>query len=67
MYVVTQVALYVASHYKNSPNDLLLMSDAPAHHLFVLLGMYVVCALKWVCHVCATGEDMRSVLLFVTC
>jgi len=30
------VALYVASHYKNSPNDLQLMSDAPAHELFVL-------------------------------
>ncbi|KAJ3035368.1 hypothetical protein HK097_004226, partial [Rhizophlyctis rosea] len=29
--------LYVASHYKNSPNDLQLLSDAPAHHLFVLL------------------------------
>lgn len=38
--------LYVASHYKNSPNDLQLMrylipfyifSDAPAHHLFCLL------------------------------
>lgn len=32
------MALYVASHYKNTPNDLQLMSDAPAHHLFVLLG-----------------------------
>jgi N-acetyltransferase 10 len=31
------MALYVASHYKNQPNDLQLMSDAPAHHLFVLL------------------------------
>ena len=31
------IALYVASHYKNSPNDLQLMSDAPAHHLFVLV------------------------------
>lgn len=31
------MALYVASHYKNSPNDLQLMSDAPAHELFVLL------------------------------
>jgi N-acetyltransferase 10 len=31
------MALYVASHYKNSPNDLQLMSDAPAHHLFVLV------------------------------
>lgn len=34
------MALYVASHYKNSPNDLQLMADAPAHHLFVLLGMF---------------------------
>ncbi|PRP80602.1 hypothetical protein PROFUN_11545 [Planoprotostelium fungivorum] len=32
------VALFVSSHYKNSPDDLLLMSDAPAHHLFVLVG-----------------------------
>ncbi|KAJ3208518.1 N-acetyltransferase 10 [Dinochytrium kinnereticum] len=31
------MGLYVASHYKNSPNDLQLLSDAPAHHLFVLL------------------------------
>ncbi|KAI9597054.1 GNAT acetyltransferase 2-domain-containing protein [Syncephalis fuscata] len=31
------MALYVASHYKNSPNDLQLMSDAPAHELYVLL------------------------------
>ncbi|KAJ3331407.1 N-acetyltransferase 10 [Blyttiomyces sp. JEL0837] len=31
------MSLYVASHYKNTPNDLQLMSDAPAHHLFVLL------------------------------
>ncbi|KAL2117460.1 hypothetical protein VTJ04DRAFT_7120 [Mycothermus thermophilus] len=35
------VALYVASHYKNSPNDLQLMSDAPAHELFVLTGPIV--------------------------
>ncbi|QDZ23803.1 RNA cytidine acetyltransferase [Chloropicon primus] len=32
------MSLYVASHYKNTPNDILLMSDAPAHHLFVLLA-----------------------------
>ncbi|KAG0225111.1 N-acetyltransferase 10 [Actinomortierella wolfii] len=31
------MALYVASHYKNTPNDLQLLSDAPSHHLFVLL------------------------------
>jgi N-acetyltransferase 10 len=38
MFLQRMVALFVSSHYKNSPNDLLLMSDAPAHHLFVLLG-----------------------------
>lgn len=32
------VALFVASHYKNSPNDLQILSDAPAHRLFVLLA-----------------------------
>jgi N-acetyltransferase 10 len=31
------MGLFVASHYKNSPNDLQLLSDAPAHQLFVLL------------------------------
>jgi N-acetyltransferase 10 len=31
------MALFVSSHYKNSPDDLMLMSDAPAHRLFVLL------------------------------
>ena len=37
LFLQRMMALYVASHYKNSPNDLQLMSDAPAHHLFVLL------------------------------
>lgn len=37
MFLQRMMALYVASHYKNQPNDLQLMSDAPAHHLFVLL------------------------------
>lgn len=32
------MSLYVASHYKNTPNDLQLMSDAPAHRLFALVG-----------------------------
>ncbi|KAJ6005278.1 RNA cytidine acetyltransferase [Penicillium sp. IBT 35674x] len=31
------MSLYSASHYKNTPNDLQLMSDAPAHQLYVLL------------------------------
>ena len=37
LFLQRMMALYVASHYKNSPNDLQLMSDAPAHALFVLL------------------------------
>ena len=44
------VALYASSHYKNTPNDLILMSDAPAHHLFALLGPVdetQVCPLYW--------------------
>ncbi|KAL5709167.1 hypothetical protein ACHQM5_019886 [Ranunculus cassubicifolius] len=38
IFLQQMMALYVSSHYKNSPNDLQLMADAPAHHLFVLLG-----------------------------
>jgi len=30
--------LYTSAHYKNTPNDLQMLSDAPAHRLFVLLG-----------------------------
>ncbi|TFK22700.1 DUF699-domain-containing protein [Coprinopsis marcescibilis] len=37
VFLQRMMALYVASHYKNQPNDLQLMSDAPAHQLFVLL------------------------------
>ncbi|CAA0187436.1 putative tRNA(Met) cytidine acetyltransferase [Arabidopsis thaliana] len=38
LFLQRMMALCVSSHYKNSPNDLQLLSDAPAHHLFVLLG-----------------------------
>ena len=31
-------SLFVSSHYKNSPNDLQLLCDAPGHFLAVLLG-----------------------------
>ncbi|CAH1257422.1 NAT10 [Branchiostoma lanceolatum] len=31
------MSIYVSAHYKNTPNDLQMLSDAPAHHLFVLL------------------------------
>ena len=32
------MSMYTAAHYKNSPNDLQMLSDAPAHELYVLLG-----------------------------
>jgi len=32
------MSLYTAAHYKNSPNDLQMLSDAPAHNVFVLLS-----------------------------
>lgn len=31
-------SLYTSAHYKNTPNDLQMLSDAPAHNVFVLLG-----------------------------
>lgn len=31
------MSLFVSSHYKNSPNDLQLLSDAPSHSVFVLM------------------------------
>ncbi|KAH8740787.1 hypothetical protein FG386_002749 [Cryptosporidium ryanae] len=34
------MALFVSSHYKNTPNDLMLISDAPTHRIFVLLGPF---------------------------
>jgi len=36
-FLFKMMSLFVSSHYKNSPNDMLLMADAPAHHLLVLL------------------------------
>ncbi len=32
------MSLFISSHYKNSPNDLQMLSDSPSHLLFVLLG-----------------------------
>lgn len=31
------MSLLVSSHYRNTPDDMQTLSDAPAHHLFVLL------------------------------
>ncbi|CAG8521951.1 6254_t:CDS:10 [Diversispora eburnea] len=62
------MALYVASHYKNSPNDLQLMSDAPAHHLFVLLppvkdGDNSLPDPLCVVQVCLEGEISRQAVM----
>lgn len=32
------MSLFISSHYKNSPNDLQLISDSPSQIIFVLLG-----------------------------
>ncbi|KAL3944803.1 MAG: hypothetical protein SGBAC_001126 [Bacillariaceae sp.] len=32
------MGLYTSAHYKNTPNDLQMLSDAPAHSCFVLLS-----------------------------
>ena len=32
------MSLFISSHYKNSPNDLQLLSDSPSHMIFALLG-----------------------------
>jgi len=38
MFLEKLMSLFISSHYKNSPDDLLLMSDSPGHYIFVLLG-----------------------------
>jgi len=59
------MALYVSSHYKNSPNDMMLMSDAPAHHLFVLLppigqNTTTLPEILAVVQICLEGEISRE-------
>ena len=61
------VSIFVSSHYKNTPNDLQMMSDAPAHHIFVLLGPTtgseslpeVLCAVQ----VCLEGEISKKSIM----
>ncbi|OWK17920.1 NAT10 [Cervus elaphus hippelaphus] len=62
------MALYVASHYKNSPNDLQMLSDAPAHHLFCLLPpvpptQNALPEVLAVIQVCLEGEISRQSIL----
>ena len=55
-----------SSHYKNTPNDLQMLSDAPAHQVFVLLGPLksdgslpdILCAVQ----VCFEGEISKQSL-----
>lgn len=71
VFLQRMVALFVSSHYKNSPNDLMLMSDAPAHHLFVLLGPInpessdlpeILCAVQVCLEGGIAGESIASAL-----
>ena len=39
VFLQRMMVLYIARHFKNQPNDLQLMSNAPAHHLFVLFPL----------------------------
>eukprot|EP00117_Sycon_ciliatum_P005781 scpid27031/ scgid9589/ N-acetyltransferase 10 len=57
------MSLYVSSHYKNTPNDLQLLSDAPAHHLFVLLPPHtpgVLPEILAVVQVCLEGQIAKE-------
>uniref|UniRef100_A0A0N5CEW9 RNA cytidine acetyltransferase n=1 Tax=Strongyloides papillosus TaxID=174720 RepID=A0A0N5CEW9_STREA len=37
-FLSNMMAIYVSAHYKNTPNDLQMLSDAPSHHIFVLMA-----------------------------
>lgn len=59
------MSIYVAAHYRNTPNDLQMISDAPAHHLFCLLGPVdpqqnslpeILCVIQ----VCLEGEISKN-------
>ncbi|CAF4531977.1 unnamed protein product, partial [Rotaria sp. Silwood1] len=58
--------LFVSSHYKNSPNDLQMLSDAPGHDIYCLLGPIIdsnqlpdiLCAIQ----VCYEGDLSKDVV-----
>lgn len=58
--------LFVSSHYKNSPNDLQMLSDAPGHDIYCLIGPIIdanklpdiLCAIQ----VCYEGELPKDVV-----
>jgi N-acetyltransferase 10 len=62
------MSLFVSSHYKNSPNDLQLLSDAPAHKIFVLCNKInkeskslpdIYCAIQ----ICEEGGISKDIIL----
>jgi tRNA(Met) C34 N-acetyltransferase TmcA len=55
-------ALYIAAHYKNSPNDLQMLSDAPAHKLFVLLDSQKAGGKEGALPVVLRGHDFSEVV-----
>jgi N-acetyltransferase 10 len=66
------MTLFVSSHYKNSPNDLQLLSDAPAHSIFVLVrnmesqtteGPRTIPDIYCAIQVCEEGGINKSVIL----
>ncbi|XP_072031061.1 RNA cytidine acetyltransferase-like [Amphiura filiformis] len=68
MFLQRLMSIYVAAHYKNTPNDLQLLSDAPAHHIFCLLGPVdptqntlpeILCVLQ----VCLEGEISKQTVM----
>ncbi|CAF3764458.1 unnamed protein product [Rotaria sordida] len=58
--------LFVSSHYKNSPNDLQMLSDAPGHDIYCLLGPIIdsnqlpdiLCAIQ----VCYEGDLSKDIV-----
>jgi len=41
-FLFNMMSLFISSHYKNSPNDLQLLSDAPGHSIFVIFFFYLI-------------------------
>lgn len=61
------VSMLVAAHYKNQPNDLQLMSDAPGQHLFLLCSATVEAKdglpdVFCVIHACEEGQVTSEAL-----
>lgn len=66
LFLQTIWSIFSASHYKNSPNDLILLSDNPLHEIFVLCPPItdskriptVLCA----CQICYEGKLKQNIV-----